>query len=88
MQPRENKEEIILFMAIPKDSVTQDGRIEVANTGVKFSPLSSLLLSERGERSATRMMLSMQQLEALTRDVSIDLRCGNISMAQQHLHNS
>jgi len=88
MQPRENKGEIILFMAIPKDSVTQDGRIEVANTGVKFSPLSSLLLSERGERSATRMMLSMQQLEALTRDVSIDLRCGNISMAQQHLHHA
>lgn len=71
-----------MFMAIRYVGVMQDGRIEGAKTRVKFPTLSCLLLPERNEHSATRMVLGMQQLEAFTRDVSVNLRGGNVSVTQ------
>ena len=38
--------------------------------------------------SAARMVIVMQRLQPLTRDVGVDLRRGNIGMAEQHLHHA
>ena len=34
------------------------------------------------------MMIVMQRLQPLTRDVSVDLRRGDIRMTKQHLHHA
>ena len=41
----------------------------------------------RGVRSAARMVLGMQVLQTLARDVRIDLRGRKIAVPEQHLHD-